>query len=89
MRCGEVKGPGLSLSEAVDKPVKTRWMKMMLGPSPGGDAQWCLGLRWGQAGELQHTLEVIREGWRRVCPPFPGPTALMFVWKGSGRNLPS
>lgn len=85
MRCGEVKGPDLS----VEKLMKTRWLKMMLGPSPGGDAQWCLGLKSRQAGEVQHTLETMREGGS-ICVPLapPNPAALMFVCKGSGRNLP-
>lgn len=49
-----MKGRDLSLSESVEKLVKTRWMKMMLGPSQQDDAQWCLGLRWEQAKEVQH-----------------------------------
>lgn len=51
VRCGKVKAHGLSHSESVEKLVKTRRMKMTLGPSPWEDAQWCLSLRWGQARE--------------------------------------
>lgn len=36
MRCGDMKRHELFHSELVEEPVKTRWMKMMLGPSPSG-----------------------------------------------------
>ena len=36
MRRGDMKRHDLFHSELVEEPVKTRWMKMMLGPSPSG-----------------------------------------------------